>query len=82
MKKIIVALCLVVAILTGCGSELGNFTSAELSQNSEELNQNVTNTESEQANQADKKTFSSYSASSFKKIAGAFYYNEMTKMYL
>ena len=66
--------------LTGCGSELVNFTSAELSQNSEELNQNVTDTESEQANQADKKTFSSYSASSFKKIAGDFYYNEMTKI--
>lgn len=42
-------------MLTGCGSELVNFTSAELSQNSEEVNQNVTNTESEQANQADKK---------------------------
>lgn len=42
-------------MLTGCESELVNFTSAELSQNSEELNQNVTNTESEQANHADKK---------------------------
>lgn len=80
MKKIIVALCLVAAMLTGCGSELVNFTSAELSQNNEELNQNVTNTESEQENQADQKTFSSDSASSFKKITGAFYYNEMTKI--
>lgn len=72
MKKIIAALCLVVA-MTGCGSELVNVTRIPV-QNvvSTELNQNAT-TESEQANQADQKTFNSDSASSFKKIAGDFY---------
>lgn len=80
MKKIIAALCLLVAMLTGCGSELVNVTRTPV-QNvvSTELNQNAT-IESEQANQADQKTFNSDSASSFKKIAGDFYYNEMTKI--
>lgn len=81
MKKIIAVLCSVGAMLTGCGSGLVNVTRTPV-QNvvSTESNQNVTNTESEQANQADQNTFSSYSASSFEKIAGDIYYNEMTKI--
>lgn len=78
MKKIIVALCLVVAMLTGCGFEPVNVARTPV-QNvvSTESNQNVASTETNSGNQ---ETIDGNVYSSFKKIAGDLYYNEMTKI--